>query len=91
MSRPDGATPEGVHDLAGNVWEWVADWLDEYSPADVTDPPGPASGGSRVLRGSSFNNSPRSLRAARREGLPPDFRRNFFGFRVVWSAAGGQD
>lgn len=51
MSKRDGATPEGVYDLAGHVWEWVADWFGEYAPGSVTDPEGPATGPSRVLRG----------------------------------------
>ena len=87
MSRPDGATPEGVHDLLGNVWEWVADWYDEYSPADVTDPSGPASGEGRVFRGGSFFVAPHFLRAAFRYNNRPGNRYDVLGFRVVWSAA----
>ena len=90
-SHPDGRTPEGIHHLSGNVWEWCRDWYDEYSEGEQVDPLGPGSGPpSRVLRGGSFINSENNLRGATRTYRDPEFELNFIGFRVAWSAAGGQ-
>jgi formylglycine-generating enzyme required for sulfatase activity len=99
-SHPKGATPEGVHDLAGNVWEWCRDWYGPYEPEGgrssgeraVTDPPGPLEGRSRVLRGGAFLSAPGNLRAACRDHLHPEVEAGYFGFRCVAAgAARGQD
>jgi serine/threonine-protein kinase len=93
-SHPDGATPEGVEDLAGNVWEWCSDWFGDYPPdgGEVPlDPTGPSSGSARVLRGGSILVTPRALRGADRGRNAPVFSIRSVGFRVVWSAAGGLD
>lgn len=91
MSRPGGATPEGVYDLGGNVWEWTADWYGLYGASAATDPAGPSSGTPRVLRGGSFSNVDENLRGASRSNFDPDYDLDLSGFRVVWSSAGGQD
>src|SRR5262249_51476090 len=82
---PEGATPEGVDDLAGNVWEWVADWYgkDSYARAANKDPHGPPSGELRVLRGGSWDVDPRCLRAAYRSWFLPARRGGVTGFRCV--------
>jgi formylglycine-generating enzyme required for sulfatase activity len=86
---PLGASPEGVCDLAGNVWEWCADWFGDYPDQGETDPTGPKRGTSRVLRGGAFSNGPWNLRAAYRIDLHPEYRDLFSGFRVLCSSSGG--
>jgi formylglycine-generating enzyme required for sulfatase activity len=83
--RPEGATPEGVHDLAGNASEWVHDWYAKgtYQWPFRSDPVGPDSGRVRVVRGGSYYDGPSVLRAAYRYGLNPASAFSTVGFRCV--------
>ena len=85
-----GATPEGVWDLAGNVWEWCRDGYGPYPSGPVTDPVGPSEAERRVLRGGSFSVEASVLRASFRNVDLPVFRYRSIGFRVVLSVPGGQ-
>jgi formylglycine-generating enzyme required for sulfatase activity/tRNA A-37 threonylcarbamoyl transferase component Bud32 len=84
-SFPSGASPYGALDMAGNVWEWVADWHDSayYTNSPRNNPKGPSSGQYRVLRGGAWNYGQRSVRAASRDGYDPGTRIDYVGFRCA--------
>lgn len=75
----------GLYDMHGNVWEWVEDWYASgyYSTSPRTDPSGPDSGTSRVLRGGSWNSFPDFLCAASRNANTPLVHEYYNGFRVA--------
>ena len=84
-NRELGRSPYGVHDLAGNLYEWVADWYDEaiYTPNSTIDPLGPAEGTVKVQRGGSYLNNPYRLRASFRTKSDPTEHAPNVGFRCA--------
>jgi formylglycine-generating enzyme required for sulfatase activity len=87
-SYPAGAAWCGAHDMAGNVWEWVADWFDEeyYRRAPSENPTGPLSGDSRVVRGGAWGFYPHDVRSADRGRDDPDITYETIGFRCARSS-----
>jgi len=85
---PAGASPYGVMDMAGNVWEWCNDWYagDYYKASPAETPKGPDSGSCRVLRGGSWLDEPVNLRCAFRIGCVPSRRFDSVGFRCAVDA-----
>ena len=87
---PTDVTPEGIFDLAGNVWDWCADWREPYLADTVSNPAGEKTSASRAIRGGSWRDDADLCRAACRGGDVPWRRDGALGFRVAADAPGVQ-
>lgn len=83
--KEGGRSPYGLYHMAGNAAEWVNDWYDReyYQKSPDRDPPGPATGDKRVIRGGSWADLPTALRVTSRMSAEPDFEDRTIGFRCA--------
>ena len=73
----------GIHDMSGNVWEWVNDWYRDYNSGSVSDPQGPSKGSGRVRRGGSWGGDARGARVSNRFNANLVARSDYVGFRIA--------
>jgi formylglycine-generating enzyme required for sulfatase activity len=83
--QPEGKSAYGALNLAGNVWEWVADSYaaDYYAKAPAADPPGPAESAAKVARGGGFLSAAEELKSYRRASHPASAALSYLGFRCA--------
>jgi len=80
------ANAYGLHDMAGNLWEWCWDWFGAPYASGAIDPRGAATGSVRVIRGGSWSYHAQSSRSAIRDYDGPGKTTVYIGFRVARSS-----
>jgi formylglycine-generating enzyme required for sulfatase activity len=79
----NGKSPYGIYDLAGNVFEWTADWYSKYKDSSLSNPTGPNSGENRILRGGSWNDLEYAVSSTFRIVGAPAESGDYIGFRCA--------
>ena len=80
-----GVSPDGIFDMAGNIWEWVSDWYSDtyYRVSPASNPQGPAAGSAKVVRGGSWKSGWDFIRVSNRELDQPGAIDEDLGFRCA--------
>ena len=82
-----GASPDGILDMSGSLWEWTSDWYEEnyYSITPIENPTGPNEGNEKILRGGAWNSDRLQWKSTYRNHERPGIRRFDIGFRCARS------